>query len=309
MRLAGLISTIALLLVIACNSTKQLSHHKDGHWLPQDKALLWEIKKPDHQTSYLFGTIHMIYAKDFYWPDGLLSALDDVEVIMYEIDMKAMNDASTLLSMMDRIMMKDGVTLSDLLSKEDYTMVQNHFDEMGLPMVFLNRIKPMFLTIFTGMDMDATDLSSGTIKSYELELNELATSKNIQSGGLETIGYQLGLFDQIPYEDQADLLVASLKQEKEEEDMLASLISIYKSKDLQALHDLTLQDDSGMSDYTDILLYQRNEDWIAKIDSVTSTHPTLFAVGAGHLGGEKGVLSLLHQSGYTVKAIDKIKKK
>ena len=32
--------------------------------------------------------------------------------------------------------------------------------------------------------------------------------------------------------------------------------------------------------------------------------PTLFAVGAGHLGGEKGVIALLRKQGFTVKALD-----
>jgi uncharacterized protein len=34
-----------------------------------------------------------------------------------------------------------------------------------------------------------------------------------------------------------------------------------------------------------------------------ATKPTFFGVGAGHLGGEAGLISLLEKSGYTVRPV------
>ena len=39
------------------------------------------------------------------------------------------------------------------------------------------------------------------------------------------------------------------------------------------------------------------------MEKAMQAKPTFFAVGAGHLGGEKGVLNLLKKQGYTVKAV------
>ena len=48
------------------------------------------------------------------------------------------------------------------------------------------------------------------------------------------------------------------------------------------------------------LISNRNADWLAKLPAIMKERPTFFAVGAGHLPGEKGLLQLLRNAGYTV---------
>jgi uncharacterized protein YbaP (TraB family) len=62
-----------------------------------------------------------------------------------------------------------------------------------------------------------------------------------------------------------------------------------------------------MMQYMDLLLYDRNKRWAEQIPQLAKDNPTLFAVGAGHLGGEKGVISLLRKKGYVVKPLDNTK--
>ena len=52
-----------------------------------------------------------------------------------------------------------------------------------------------------------------------------------------------------------------------------------------------------------IMFDNRNADWVAKMPAIMSDKPTFFAVGAGHLPGEKGVLNLLKLAGYEVEAV------
>ena len=52
-----------------------------------------------------------------------------------------------------------------------------------------------------------------------------------------------------------------------------------------------------------IMFDNRNADWVAKMPAIMSDKPTFFAVGAGHLPGEKGVLNLLKLAGYEVDAV------
>ena len=56
----------------------------------------------------------------------------------------------------------------------------------------------------------------------------------------------------------------------------------------------------GMGNYDDILLKNRNRNWIPIMGRMMREAPTLFAVGAGHLGGESGVVALLRKEGYKV---------
>jgi len=62
--------------------------------------------------------------------------------------------------------------------------------------------------------------------------------------------------------------------------------------------------DPGMMQYMDLLLYDRNKRWSEQIPQLAQDTPMLFAVGAGHLGGERGVISLLRKKGYNVKPLD-----
>ena len=51
------------------------------------------------------------------------------------------------------------------------------------------------------------------------------------------------------------------------------------------------------------ILSNRNANWLTKMPDIMAQKPTLFAVGAGHLPGDKGVLNLLRQAGYKVEPV------
>ena len=53
----------------------------------------------------------------------------------------------------------------------------------------------------------------------------------------------------------------------------------------------------------DQLIYSRNANWIKFMPQIMKDKPTFFAVGAGHLPGDKGVLQLLRNAGYTIEGV------
>ncbi|MBS1566154.1 MAG: TraB/GumN family protein, partial [Bacteroidetes bacterium] len=121
--------------------------------------------------------------------------------------------------------------------------------------------------------------------------------------GLETVKFQASVFDSIPYQRQAkDLLkmVDSSANGTDSSDM--QLLDVYRKQDLNKMQKMT-EDEEGMSDYIDLLLYNRNADWVRKMPAIMKDKATLFAVGAGHLGGDKGVISLLRKAGYMVRPV------
>ena len=52
-----------------------------------------------------------------------------------------------------------------------------------------------------------------------------------------------------------------------------------------------------------MLLNNRNKNWISKIDKYVKQKPTFIAVGAAHLGGQNGVISLLKKQGFKVEPV------
>ena len=289
---------------LACTSQKPVvddsSTGSDEVVDESENSLLWRISGNGLEVpSYLFGTIHIINAEDFFLPYGTLSAIDQSDKMVFEIDMAEMNDPLKLMPLLQKAFMKGDTTLSDLMSEEDYALVNDHFKKIGLPIFLLERIKPMFLTVFASGDFDPSDLQNGKIKSYEMEFAKIAEDGKKETGGLETVEFQISVFDDIPYKEQAAMLVEGIKSGGTEDEMFQELIDLYKNQDVEGLYNMMKQDESIM-DYEDALLTKRNQNWIPIMKEMMKLKTTFFAVGAGHLGGPFGVIKLLRDAGYEV---------
>ena len=138
----------------------------------------------------------------------------------------------------------------------------------------------------------------GTPASYEMTFVQMAVSRSIPIEGLEEVSDQTQIFDQIPYEDQAEDLIDILRNRENMEGMFSQMIKLYQKEEVNKLYEESLEYFSESE--VDLLLHQRNSDWIEKIGVYASDKPTFFAVGAGHLGGDQGVVNLLLEAGYEV---------
>jgi len=82
------------------------------------------------------------------------------------------------------------------------------------------------------------------------------------------------------------------------------MASAYRNQELDKLEKLINKEEHGIQQFTDILLYKRNDNWVKKMDGIFSSGPAVIAVGAGHLPGEKGVINLLRKAGYKVEPVE-----
>lgn len=297
----------AVVVFASCKSNKTVAESVQQE-SPQkqelENALLWKIEGKGLTTpSYLYGTIHIIDADEYYLPEGTLSAMGATNNMVFEIDMNDMQDMSKMMGLMMKAFMKDGKKLSDLISEEDYKVVNDHFSDMGLPLAMLERIKPMFLSAFAYGDIDPTSIQTGAMKSYEMEFMKIAEQSGKPVAGLETIEFQMGIFDSIPYADQAKMLVETIKLQDTENDEFDKMIAMYKAQDITGMINMISEEDQGMAEHEDVLVTQRNKNWIPIMADMMKANPTFFAVGAGHLAGYNGVIRLLQREGYKVTPI------
>jgi len=140
-------------------------------------------------------------------------------------------------------------------------------------------------------------------QSYEMVFTQMATNAKKEMLGLETVEFQMGIFDQIPYEKQAALLADMVRKKEDSTKEFAQMVALYKTQDVEGLLKAMDESEWDFNGYEDLLLANRNAAWIPVIQKAMQEKPTFFAVGAGHLGGEKGVLNLLKKQGYTVKPV------
>jgi hypothetical protein len=263
----------------------------------QDKGLLYEISGNElTKSSYIFGTFHIMCAEDYMMSEIIKQKFTTTEQVVLELDM---DDPQMMVQMQQQMFMKDGKSLKDLLPKEDYDEVGNYFtDSLKMPFQMLDKVKPFALT-----SMLYPKILGCPIQSFEMDFMKLSKVENKEVLGLETVADQMGVFDAIPYQKQADDLVEAIEDMDDSKAEFDKLVATYKTEDIDAIAKMIAEDDNGYAEYTDILLNNRNENWIAKMADFAKEKSTFFAVGAGHLGGEKGVVNLLRKAGYTVTAV------
>lgn len=262
-------------------------------------SLLWEITGNGlEQPSYLFGTIHV--ACDATLSTKVKNALEKTSQVVLEIDM---DDPMLQPKMMKGMMMKEGKTLNDFVTDEEYQAIDSLFiKNMSMSVGMIKTIKPSLLQA-----MLIPKLLDCSMESFEMELVKVAKEQNEEVLGLETIEYQLSVFDAIPYEDQVKELVRSAKDNLAfDKATIASMLDIYALENITRMLTMMNEDEvSIMNEHNDKMLDKRNENWIPEIGKFAKQKPTFFGVGAAHLAGEKGVINLLRKAGYTVKAVMK----
>jgi len=197
--------------------------------------------------------------------------------------------------------MNNNTKLSDLLTEEEYERVRDYFkkNKTMLPLTMMERLKPYFISSIIAESKFPCAEKDG----MEQVIMKQAKKDNKPINGLETIQFQASVFDSIPYQRQAKDLLKMIDSAAVKEDSSdAQLVEVYRQQDLNKMQQLTA-DEESMKEYLDLLLYNRNARWATKMPAIMRDAPALFAVGAGHLGGEKGVINLLRKAGFTVRPV------
>jgi uncharacterized protein YbaP (TraB family) len=265
---------------------------------PLGKGLLWEISGNGlKKKSYLFGTIHIIPAKDFYFPKHYTKAVKSTERLVMEIDM---TDIMGQLEVLKMAQMPDGKELKDFYDEATYQEITNICrDSFGININLFKTMKPIFIQ----QQLSTTDIFGSDSKSYEMELMKMGLAMDKSFGGLETAKEQMAILDSITLQEQADMLLESVRNIDHDDTEMKRLLGFYKDQNLDSLNSLFNKEDFDLAGHENSLIGNRNRKWIAKMEEYMKMQPTFFAVGAGHLGGDQGVINLLRKKGYTVKAV------
>jgi uncharacterized protein YbaP (TraB family) len=145
------------------------------------------------------------------------------------------------------------------------------------------------------MNAAGLDISAGV----EQQLQTLARTDGKPIEGLETMGFQLSIFDNLPAEEQARFLDLTLAEGEQMSMQLDALSAAWREGRAQELESLLLGEYAKFPELYEALVYQRNRNWIPKIRALGERDGNvLVVVGALHLVGEQGVIAMLEQAGF-----------
>jgi uncharacterized protein YbaP (TraB family) len=122
-------------------------------------------------------------------------------------------------------------------------------------------------------------------------------------GGIETVAEQLNAVNVIPITTQVRMLKDALKTFVSAKETIQKLTNIYVKQDIANLMK-DMSDNTPLdADFDEALLTKRNLVMADRIATIIGSRSTMIAVGAGHLGGEKGLIALLKKKGYVLKSV------
>jgi len=212
-------------------------------------------------------------------------------------------------------MLPEGVTLSSLFTAEQLERLNALLLEvMGTNLkdeAFAAQMEKMTpVALSTTLTLTAYMKETPSFNPMELIDNYFQTLA-MQNGkaikGFETVDFQMGILFDAPLEKQANDLMCTVDNFEEAQGIANRITTAYFTQNLQQIEEV-LEEESEMScgasdEDEEKLIYNRNHNWVEMMPEMMAEQPTLFVVGAAHLCGEKGVLKLLEEAGYTVEGM------
>lgn len=273
-------------------------------------VMLWKIEHSNLvKPSYLFGTYHSRDKEINALPVKVTQVLASTQTVYTETTIDKKSHA-----IIQGFMQASGLLpLKKRLSSSTYKRLQQHIKRLNIP------LSEHTLSVFKtwAIALLLTNYADSKINPQELFMDErlIKTAKDhsIPSLGLETPKEQLVYFDVLTSWEQELLLIDSMNQ-TENEQYAQALKKWYIKGDLNGFKEIqnTFKDKDPHIQALDdklfrLLLTERNTRFIQRIHLILQNHPQdsyFFAVGAGHLAEENGLIALLRKKGYHINKVD-----
>ena len=285
--------------------------------LSASAQLLYRISGKDLTApSYIVGTYHLANVAFVDSIPGLRQAMADCGQVYGELMMNELMAPDSLARIQEAMMLPEGMTLDKLLTADEMSRLTAYITDLfGMDIRSqtvwsqMNRMTPTALS--TSLTVINYLKRGGNIdpqNSFDDYFQKEARAQGKEVGGLETVDFQMNvLFKGKTLERQKELLMCLVDNSEAFDEVADAIIKAYYSQDLNACKEAMDRKLNNVCDDTPeeraVLIDNRNADWLTKMPAIMAKKPTLFAVGAGHLPGQKGVLNLLRQAGYKVEGI------
>ena len=258
-------------------------------------TLLWKIEgKGLQKPSYLYGTMHLTDERIFNLGDSLYKAIEHSDGFAIEVDPAeftplVINEAKKSILGSERI--KDMMPEDKFKKYGKQLSERLHKNENDITTEDVLREKNNWIQ---------ESYSKGEMQTFlDTYLFDIARREGKWTGGVEDAKDQEGLIDLVDESDIEELAMSENNDDtkKAEDAMGEYFIEAYIRNDLNVIDSIS---NSGDSLYEDAMLVKRNKKMAFRMDSLCHERSMVFAVGAAHLPGEKGLIALLKEKGFTV---------
>jgi uncharacterized protein len=264
----------------------------------QEKSLLWQVGRDD-SSVYLLGSIHYLRQEHYPLHPAILKALDGSKSLVLEIDLNSASMESAP-KLTEKAVYRDGSTLIKNVSAETYEMASRRANELGLDMRILDPMKPWFAAL-TMVAIQLQRMGLDPKLGVDRHLAARAKSSGKPTGGLDTLEFQLGVFDRLSAKEQESMLQGTVEGLERLDKNINEIVATWLRGDVDGLASLVL---TGMHEYPDLyekILLERNRRWLTEIEKlIQQKSGAMVVVGAAHVVGKDSVIEMLKAKGYNV---------
>jgi hypothetical protein len=265
------------------------------------RSVVWSVSG-EHNTVYLFGSIHVLRPGDVGLPRTAEAAYEDAEQLVMEIDMDdpAVADPFAMAAQMQRYaQLPAGQSLESALGS-DYPEVATYLRKAGLDPALLDSFAPWFVGLMV-LQLEVAQRGFDPAHGIEQQVTDRAVRDGKPILGLETPADQFEVLASLSPADQKRFLLKTLDETDETDARLASMLNAWRNGDTVALARALSEEFEAFPELYRPLTEDRNRAWVERLAELLDDRDDyLVVVGALHLVGRNSVVDLLRQRGYRV---------
>jgi uncharacterized protein YbaP (TraB family) len=265
------------------------------------RSVVWSVRG-EHNTVYLFGSVHVLRAGDVGLPRAAEAAYDDAEQLVMEIDMDdaAVADPLAMAEQMQRLARLPQHTSLRSVLGDDYAGVAAATARAGLDLAALDGFAPWFVGVML-LQVEIAKRGLDPAHGIEQQVTDRALADGKPILGLETPAEQFAVLAALPLPQQKRFLLMSLEETAQLDASLDELLDAWRDGDTATLARVLSEEFDEFPELYRPLTEDRNRAWVEQLARLLDDRDDyLVVVGALHLVGRNSVVELLRERGYAV---------
>jgi uncharacterized protein YbaP (TraB family) len=286
------VSAIAAVLTLAVGSLAGLDAQTAAA-----KSFLWKVQSGP-RVMYLAGSVHALSGDVYPLSPAFEQAFAASDTLVEEIDLGQNGLLALAPMLLSKAMYQDGRTFDKAVSKETHDLVLKQLK--GLPAELIRPMKPwMVMLTLTAMQVQQAGLDPTL--GLDQHFFDRATKARKTVIGLETAESQIDRFDQMPESLQEQMLRSTLDELDMQNKEIGAMVAAWRRGDAATIERNMVRALQKYPAAYRSLIVERNHNWMPQLEKcLARTTPCMVVVGAAHLVGPDGLLTLLQRKGYRI---------
>lgn len=267
----------------------------------------WKIEKEGQPVSYLFGTMHMADPRIATVSEIVKSKIrQSKQLVIESVESLDPAVAQQEMAKLAHLTMLSQGTLRDLVRDDLEEKLEKSVKERGLPIGLADRLQPWLIATMVALPVCEIERKQAGESVLDVVLAKFAQDQDVDVVGLETVAEQLTAIAGLPQAYHVSALEETLEGGDLALDMIETLKQLYLDENMALVLPLMKAvapksySGAGAVQFQEALLEKRNIVMVERLLPMLDNDTNFVAVGALHLPGDLGLVTLLRNEGYTL---------